>query len=203
MTRNLVLFINPPNSDLAFNRSLTVTNPMDHSDWSDYPSMGILSLASAIDKLIPELECWYLDGVICGYDFIVDIITVNAPRILAVCVSVLSATYEAGMGFFKVCRRIDLEIATIIGNDYFTALYPEIMSNHGWLIDCGLLGNEVVTGLTRLLTGLYRARRIDLSISGLVYSVGMGDGHICNTRIVSESIWSPVTTSNVSEDYGK
>lgn len=195
MIRNLVLFVNPPNSNLVISKDLTVANPMKHSDWADYPSMGILSLASAVEKMVPELECWYLDGMVCGYDFITDTIDGNCVRILAVCVSALSATYEAGLGIFRFCREVDPGITTVIGNDHFTALYPSIMRNHGDLIDCGFVGNEVVTGLGHLLNGLYNTGHCRLTIPGLVYAVETIGGYICNRGEFSESVWADIDYS--------
>lgn len=39
-SRNLVLLVNPPNSNLAVKKDTTVANPLEHSDWADYPCVS-------------------------------------------------------------------------------------------------------------------------------------------------------------------
>ena len=44
-----VLVVSPPNSNTVIDgASCTVTRPEEHTDWSDFPNLGILTLVSAL-----------------------------------------------------------------------------------------------------------------------------------------------------------
>ncbi|WP_233203014.1 B12-binding domain-containing radical SAM protein [Chitinimonas sp. BJB300] len=148
-----MFFINPPNSNdigTVQTDSQFVSKGVQHTDWANFPHLGILSLASYIDSL-PDLESIYIDGVVHALDAIVEVIRNHAPRTLAVCLSAITANYEAAIMLARKIRALDPEILIVMGNDHFSALSQEILSRHHALIDCGFIGNEIYAGLGQYL----------------------------------------------------
>jgi len=84
-SRAVVFFINPPNSNDLGTLSADgkyVSKGIQHTDWANFPHLGILSLASYID-LLPGLESIYIDGVIHDLDAIVAAVSERAHRTFA------------------------------------------------------------------------------------------------------------------------
>lgn len=151
--RTVVFFVNPPNSndlDTYDADRISVSKGVQHTDWANFPHLGILSLASYIDSLV-DFEGHYIDGVVYPLDRIRAAIIEHAPRTLAVCLSALTANYEAALSIASTVKLIDPQILIVIGNDHFTALSHEILERHTELIDCGFVGNEVYSGLADYL----------------------------------------------------
>ncbi|RKP45216.1 B12-binding domain-containing radical SAM protein [Trinickia fusca] len=157
-SRNVVFFINPPNSnDIGAAPTIgdSVSKGVQHTDWANFPHLGILSLASYVDSL-PELDAIYIDGVVHPIDVITSEIQSKAATTLAVCLSAITANYEASLRIAHSVKTIDPAISIIMGNDHFSALSREILSRHRTLIDCGFVGNEIYTGLGEYLQDLRR-----------------------------------------------
>lgn len=148
---NLVVFVNPPNTeDLNLSIDQGVTIGVQHTDWANLPHLGILSLASFVDGF-EGLESVYLDGVVCPWNFIKSFIIEHHSRILAVCVSCLTASYGAALQLLQHIKQIDRQITTIVGNDHISAFYEVILAKRQNLIDYALIGNEVYDSLRNLL----------------------------------------------------
>lgn len=143
--RVVVFFVNPPNSndldadDVGEASDIVVSKGIQHTDWANFPHLGILSLASYVDAL-PGFEGCYVDGVIHPLERILAVIRERACRTLAVCLSAITANYEAAIRIARAVKSIDSNISIVIGNDHFTALSREILHRHGELIDCGFVG---------------------------------------------------------------
>ncbi|MGQ5523301.1 B12-binding domain-containing radical SAM protein [Chitinimonas sp. PSY-7] len=155
-SRSVVFFINPPNSnDLGVIRSDSqyVSKGVQHTDWANFPHLGILSLASYVDSL-PGMESIYIDGVVYELDSITAVIRQQAYRTLAVCLSTITANYEAAIILARAVKAIDSNISIIIGNDHFSAMSEKILTRYRDLIDCGFIGNEIYTGLGEYLKDL-------------------------------------------------
>ncbi len=157
----MVLLINPPNSSTLDEKPPNVGNPAEHSDWSNYPAAGILTLASSL-RAVPNVQPVYLDGVACPIDQIFDFITTNRHNIAAIGVSALTDTYEAGLKILEHSRSVKSNIIHIIGNDHFTALPKQCMENQSQLIDIGILGNEVVGSFSKLINHIVNDKDINL-----------------------------------------
>ena len=145
MARDIVFFINPPNSNDVFpefSDASAVTKGVQHTDWANFPHLGILSLASFIDAT-PELKGRYIDGVVHPFQTIINTLSDAASDTLAVCLSAITANYESAIRIAEAVRRIDPDIAIVMGNDHFTAMDDKILSRHRELIDCGFAGNGV------------------------------------------------------------
>lgn len=156
--RNLVFFVNPPNSndlDTTPAGEGAVSKGVQHTDWANFPHLGILSLASYVDSL-PGLTAIYIDGVVYPIGVITSEIESKAATTLAVCLSVITANYEAALRIAHAVKVIDPAISIIMGNDHFTALSQEVLSRRHMLIDCGFAGNEIYTGLGEYLRDLRR-----------------------------------------------
>jgi len=148
-----VVIVVPPNSNQVLpGLQCTVTNPEEHSDWSDYASLGALSLCSSIDTL-PAVRAIYIDGTIVDLNCVLQYIADCAEDIIAVCVSVLTANYEAGLAILRAAKVIRSSILTVAGNDHFTAL-PLACMTHSPEIDVGFVGNEIVGSFTRYVGDL-------------------------------------------------
>jgi anaerobic magnesium-protoporphyrin IX monomethyl ester cyclase len=166
--RSEVLSVVPPNSNTVIDgRLLTVTRPEEHSDWSDFLCLGALSLACALES-DADVSATYVDGTIIDIEDIYRYIDENAARILAVCVGVLTANYEAGMMILRHAKAVDHRIWTVVGNDHFSALPAECMARSE-CIDFGFVGNEVVGPFTSLIGDLRAGRQVEPdSYPGLV-----------------------------------
>lgn len=148
--RNVVFFVNPPNSNDVLSDGgpdeVVVATGNQHTDWANFPHLGILSLASYIDS-VPGFQASYIDGVLYSLGIIEATIRAHASRTLAVCLSAITANYESAIRIASAVKAIDARISVVMGNDHFTALSREILERHGELIDCGFVGNEVYIGL--------------------------------------------------------
>ena len=147
-----VLLINPPNSSSVLDGAdPTVTRSEDLTDWANVPSLGVLTLASAIED-IPGVTPVYLDGTVVPWPDILAYIEENAGDLLAVGVSMLTASYEASLALLRTVKQIRPQVHTIAGNDHFTALARLCLEKRGDCIDFGFVGNEVI-GPFRALIG--------------------------------------------------
>jgi radical SAM superfamily enzyme YgiQ (UPF0313 family) len=156
----IVLVISPPNSNQLFDdltSSGAVPRPEDLTDWANLPNLGVLTLASAIADL-PDVEPVYIDGTVVAWADILDFVTDSAHDILAVCVSVLTASYETALALLRHTKAIRPEIVTILGNDHFTAMHVQCLQNNHALIDYGFVGNEVVGPFRALIGDLARGQ---------------------------------------------
>lgn len=149
-----VLLINPPNTSQVPGAAVgALTRPEDLTDWANVPSLGILTLASAIAS-IPDITPVYLDGTIIGWDEILRYIEDRAEQLLAVCVSMLTASYEASLSLLRHVKAIRPAIHTIAGNDHVTALARQCLTRQREYIDFGFVGNEVIASFRSLIADL-------------------------------------------------
>lgn len=193
LARDIVFFINPPNSNDVFpefSDASAVTKGVQHTDWANFPHLGILSLASFIDAT-PELKGRYIDGVVHPFQTIINTLSDAASDTLAVCLSAITANYESAIRIAEAVRRIDPDIAIVMGNDHFTAMNDKILSRHRELIDCGFAGNEVYSSLSRYLIDRQKTCAIDIYPG----SVRWENDRIIRDPIIRESV-------NQIVDYG-
>jgi anaerobic magnesium-protoporphyrin IX monomethyl ester cyclase len=170
--RDLVFVIVPPNTNTVVEgQLLTVTRPEEHSDWSDYLSLGALSLVSALESL-NCVDAVYVDGSIIDFQRIRSLIASNADHILAICISALTANYEAGLLLLRHAKSLDEQIVTIMGHDHFTALPRECMTAASYL-DYGFVGNDVIESFCSFISALAGHTRVEPGeFSSLVYRDG-------------------------------
>ncbi|MFI6866174.1 B12-binding domain-containing radical SAM protein [Nocardia sp. NPDC050406] len=158
-----VLLVSPPNSNTVIDgASCTITRPEENTDWSDFPNLGLLTLVSAL-RAVPGIEPVYIDGTVMPWPQVHEYVENNAGDILALCISALTATYEAGIQLCAAAKSINRRIVTIVGNDHLTALTRECLSRRVGTIDYGFVGNEVVGSFVRLIGDLHAERSITLS----------------------------------------
>ena len=151
-----VLLINPPNtSSVLDGTDCTVTRSEDLTDWANVPSLGVLTLASALED-IPDVTPVYLDGTVVAWPDIISYIEQNAGDLLAVGASMLTASYAAGLELLRTVKQIRPQVRTIAGNDHFTALAGLCLSNQRDCIDFGFVGNEVIGPFRALIGDLAR-----------------------------------------------
>jgi anaerobic magnesium-protoporphyrin IX monomethyl ester cyclase len=152
----LVLLVNPPNtSQVPGEASAVLTRPEDLTDWANVPSLGVLTLASAL-RDIPGITPVYLDGTIIPWADLLQFITDNSGELLAVCVSMLTASYEAGLALLRHAKAVRPSIATIAGNDHITALPGACLERQRDCLDFGFAGNEVIGPFRSLIADLHR-----------------------------------------------
>lgn len=153
-----VLIINPPNSSSVMDTvACTVTHPDELTDWANVPSLGALTLASALTG-IPGITPVYLDGTVVPWHELLGYIAENAADIFAVGISVLTASYEAGLQLLEHVKQVQPRAWTILGNDHFTALAETCLTHHRDCVDYGFAGNEVVGPFRALIADLYHDR---------------------------------------------
>jgi anaerobic magnesium-protoporphyrin IX monomethyl ester cyclase len=170
-----VLVINPPNSTSVMDTvACTVTQPDELTDWANVPSLGALTLASALAD-IPGITPVYLDGTVVPWHELLGYIAENAAEILAVGVSALTASYEAGLLLLEHVKQVQPRAWTILGNDHFTALAETCLAHHRDCVDFGFVGNEVVGPFRALIADLYRDQlRSPAAYPGLAAWAGDG-----------------------------
>ncbi|WP_377268738.1 B12-binding domain-containing radical SAM protein [Peterkaempfera sp. SMS 1(5)a] len=152
----LVLLVNPPNTTQVLEDvSCTVTRPEDLTDWANVPSLGALTLASALVP-VPGVTPVYLDGTIVPWKEILRFVEDHADDLLAVCVSMLTASYEAGLALLRHTKALRPGIHTIVGNDHVSALARQCLSRQRDCMDFGFVGNEVVGPFRSLIADLHR-----------------------------------------------
>jgi anaerobic magnesium-protoporphyrin IX monomethyl ester cyclase len=196
--RNEVLIIVPPNSNTVIENSLlTVTQPQEHSDWSDFPCLGALSLTSAL-KQNPSLIPLYVDGNIIDIPTILSYISSNSNHILAVCISALTDSYEAGTIIARHAKAVDNRIWTVVGNDHFTAL-PDECLRHSKCFDFGFVGNEVIAPFSQLMGDLRAGVPIKPdAYPGLTSKAG---DSVKTTPFRPESVFSHYSYSLIDEGF--
>jgi len=188
--RSIVVFINPPNTgtipdDLS---AENVTTGVQHTDWANFPHLGILSLASYIEKNSP-FSSVYMDGVVCPVADIASFITENHEKIHAVCVSLITANYGSGLKICEYAKNLDPEIITFAGNDHFSALTQEVMSTSP-VLDYGFVGNEIFDPFCRFLTDV-RAQP-DINPSNYAGLVCRKDNEIVRVPVATEQIFTDI-----------
>lgn len=135
----------------------TVTQPEELTDWANVPSLGALTLASALAD-VPGITPVYLDGTVVPWHELLAYIADNAAEILAVGVSVLTASYEAGLQLLEHVKQVAPRAWTILGNDHFTALAEPCLAHHRDCVDFGFVGNEVIGAFRALIADLNRGQ---------------------------------------------
>ncbi|GAA2987161.1 B12-binding domain-containing radical SAM protein [Actinokineospora diospyrosa] len=149
-----VLVVSPPNSNTVIDgASCTVTRPEEHTDWSDFPNLGLLTLVSAL-RAVPGVEPVYLDGTVMPWPEVLRYLEDNAGDVLALCVSALTATYEAGIDLCAAAKRVNDRIVTVLGNDHVTALTHECLSTRRGVVDYAFIGNEIIGGFVDFIATL-------------------------------------------------
>jgi hypothetical protein len=150
-----VLLVNPPNTtQVRDEASCSLTRPEDLTDWANVPSLGMLTLASALLP-IPGVTPVYLDGTIVPWTEIFEFVQDHADNLLAVCVSMLTASYEAGLELLRHTKAVRPAIHTIVGNDHFSALPRQCLTHRRDCIDFGFAGNEVIGPFQTLIADLH------------------------------------------------
>jgi anaerobic magnesium-protoporphyrin IX monomethyl ester cyclase len=157
-----VLLINPPNSsDEQEGNGTTVTRSQDLTDWANVPNLGILTLAAAVAD-IPGVTPVYIDGTVVARAEILRYLEENAADLLAVGLSMLTASYAAGLDLLRAVKLIRPQVVTVVGNDHFTALAALCLENQHDCIDYGFVGNEVVRPFRALIADLAAGKPRDL-----------------------------------------
>jgi radical SAM superfamily enzyme YgiQ (UPF0313 family) len=152
----LVLLINPPNtSQVPGEAASSITRPESLTDWANVPSLGVLALASALLD-VPGITPVYLDATVLEWPEILRFIDENAGDILAVCTSMLTASYAAGLALLRHAKAVRPQIVTIAGNDHISALPELSLARQRDCIDFGFAGNEVVGSFRSLIADLHR-----------------------------------------------
>lgn len=153
--RNIVIFINPPNSDDFFASLETgeesVAKGVQHTDWANFPHLGVLSLASYVNKF--GYEAVYFDGVAVSINELFLYIRENAERVLAVCLSAITANFNSCLHVGEFVKSVDENIKTIFGNDHFSVMHNKIIKRYR-SVDYGVVGNEVYQTLKCLLDNI-------------------------------------------------
>jgi radical SAM superfamily enzyme YgiQ (UPF0313 family) len=105
----------------------------------------------------------------------------------------MTVNYGAGLEILKHARQENPRIVHIIGNDHFTALSTRCMQNQTDLIDCGIVGNEVIGGLCAIISQIeYAGCWNPVAVPGLVFRAG---NQIIHVPQKSEPIFTDI-------DYG-
>lgn len=181
--KKFVVFINPPNTNDELLKtevktsvkriipiSNSVTKGVEHTDWANFPHLGILSLASYIQNET-EFEAVYFDCVVCPLSFVYSYLEQNREQVVAVCLSLLTANYEIGQTMARQIKRLDDSITVVAGNDHISAMYEEVFENAENYIDFGLVGNDCHKSLATLMSQLSQPRVVLIpeKIPALIY----------------------------------
>jgi anaerobic magnesium-protoporphyrin IX monomethyl ester cyclase len=135
-----------------------------------YPNLGLLTLANSLkSKSNNQCKIGYLDGTVYSNDVIKNYVVQNIATIEIICFSVLTSNFGIATQISKIAKEIKPEIIIILGNDHFSALYNQIMTNHSY-IDYGFYGNDVVFGFTNFVLDKLNDNLKDLSnYAGLIF----------------------------------
>ncbi|WP_082756528.1 B12-binding domain-containing radical SAM protein [Tsukamurella pulmonis] len=195
----LVIVVSPPNSNTVLDGAeCTVTKPEEHTDWSDFPNLGVLTLASCVAG-IRGVRPVYLDGTVVNWAEIAEFVDAHASETLAICISALTATYEAGLHLVARAKRANPRIVSIFGNDHITALPVETMTRQSDLIDVAFVGNEVIGGFAKFVHDLSSDNVGDLAqYPGMIYRSG---GSVCMNNQVTEGVFTDIDYELIDADF--
>lgn len=118
-----------------------------------FPNLGALTLVSALDS-VAGIDAEYLDGMVMPWPELLGYVEDSAGEVLALCVSVITAIYGAGLRLCAVVKEIDHGIVTILGNDHVTTLPREVSENRRGTVDDISFGNEVIERFVGLVASL-------------------------------------------------
>jgi anaerobic magnesium-protoporphyrin IX monomethyl ester cyclase len=166
--RNIVFFVNCPNSDDFFlekDNAQSVAKGVQHTDWANFPHLGILSLASYIEKA--GYEAVYFDGVALPLSELIHYLKEHHERTLAICLSAITANFETCLYVSDTVKSIDTNIKTVFGNDHFSVMHDKIITRYK-SIDYGIIGNEVYHTLKALLRKLKSNQDADIKLPLLI-----------------------------------
>jgi hypothetical protein len=168
--RNQIILVCPANQSKG-------EPPIIESDYSDYPSLGLLALGSSLLESARnrsvEIEVLYFDGALWGNEHIYDHIDKSHKNIFALGFSCFSLNFKSCLEIISYAKSKDPEILTICGNDHFSFFYDKIMQQHRDIIDFGFCGNDVVNSFTTFMLDRFLLEDKCLEkYPGLVYCSG-------------------------------
>jgi anaerobic magnesium-protoporphyrin IX monomethyl ester cyclase len=167
-------------------------------DQSSFPNLGLLELASCIvaqaQKVKLNVHIAYYDGSVFGNDRLRTFLRLHHQRVAVVGFSCFTQNFESCLEFAKSIRLLDPDIKICLGNDHFSVLSEEILSQHHDCIDFGFRGNDVVESFASLAIDQLRGFQLHLeTYPGLVWR--RGPRVVCNSE-------EPVSMDNrVPIDY--
>ncbi len=144
-----------------------------------YPNLGLLTLMSALKPRVvgTAAALGYLDGTVHGNAAIGAFVDATAPRIRAMCFSVLTANYGASVALARRAKSLNPDVLVIFGNDHFSALHESVLANQE-AVDVGFCGNDVVLGFCDFMADQLTGRlRPAMDYAGLAYRDDQGAMH--------------------------
>ncbi|MBN8640678.1 MAG: cobalamin-dependent protein [Flavobacteriales bacterium] len=135
-----------------------------------YPNLGLLTLANCLKvKSENKIDVGYIDGTVYNNTIILEYIKTELSNIDVICFSVLTSNFGIAAQIAEEIKKIKPKVITIFGNDHFSALYNQILTNHKY-IDYGFYGNDVVFGFSDFVIDLLSNKLKELdTYAGLVY----------------------------------
>src|SRR5436190_11727495 len=139
-----------------------------------YPNLGLLTLATSLRCTLRRrniaAKVLYYDGALLGDAFVRGYIAQNADRLTLVGYSAYTLNYGACVSLARHAKSCNAGIVNVIGNDHFSALYHEIITQQQGVFDYGFCGNDVVEGFGEFVLGLLTGERAALdSYAGIVF----------------------------------
>ena len=140
-----------------------------------YPNLGLLTLATSLECALNRrrvaAKVLYYDGALLGDAFIRTYIEQNADRLALVGFSAYTLNYGACVSLARHAKSCNAGIVNVIGNDHFSALYREIITQQKGVFDYGFCGNDVVEGFTEFVLDLLTGKRTEKpSYHGIVFA---------------------------------
>lgn len=162
---NQIILVNPSNT--VRERQTTFVRAI-------YPNLGLItlgtSLQNALKRLGSSVKVLYFDGALHADDWFYHYLDEHAQDVFALCFSSYTYNYGECVRLAAYAKQRNPRIATLIGNDHFSALYEEVLRRREGIFDYGFYGNDVVEGFTQFMIDMLAGNVKDLSIyPGLVY----------------------------------
>ncbi len=116
-----------------------------------FPALGVVSLATALQAHLPELDVLAVDGQVTPMAELLDLVDTYRPDLLGV--SALSTSYQSSIRLIEAAR--DVDAVTVLGNDQAAAKAEQIL-RHQPAVDfvCSAdVGEFALIALVRHLRG--------------------------------------------------
>jgi anaerobic magnesium-protoporphyrin IX monomethyl ester cyclase len=133
-----ICLVNAPNDDSIH----------DSGSASLYPHLGLLSIATHIKKIEPDVEIRVLDGSVSDLKSVINSVSGDLVGI-----STLTPSYRNALAISK--RAKEQGAITVLGNDHASSLWRQILNNQNSVdyVACGNTGEITLACLIRALNG--------------------------------------------------
>ncbi|HRY31644.1 MAG TPA: cobalamin-dependent protein [Bacteroidales bacterium] len=133
-------------------------------NYSCYPPLGLVSIATAIKNHAPHIEIKILDAEILPMSEIEDCIATFLPDIIGI--SVLTATFETGLHYADFAKKTGVRYV-VFGNDH-ASFFPELIIRNRCNVDYVLAGDNGEIDFVKFIDSIEKEVNVFDHVSNIV-----------------------------------